>query len=287
MNTVLIYNNYPTVVINGSIINAFEYYFAALEHNSNMSLCLINFNRNYLEYLFKIVEDRYYLSDLNWKKNILLLDKNRNLIKHGFDKVLVLDYSTIKFTRYFIRAKNLIVLSEYYTDDPEYIYNKKQYNAKYWGEMPFVYKDYDYRMKMLFNRFKPLKKVKNNLFISFGPIIRKNTDIIEKQDIDENIKNKIKKCGIDQNKNIFFKTDNHVDSFFEEFNEFLYIKRENSFFDTAPRIFVECCFYNKKIHYINDQEIKDGSYYRYNDILKKGYDNRTLTKEDEIIQQLI
>jgi hypothetical protein len=61
----------------------------------------------------------------------------------------------------------------------------------------------------------------------------------------------------------------------------------NKWFDPHPRLFLECTFYNKEIRYYNKYDIKDGSYYRYIDVMLRGIDDRTLSKDDEIVRQFI
>jgi hypothetical protein len=39
--------------------------------------------------------------------------------------------------------------------------------------------------------------------------------------------------------------------------------------------------------YFNNYEIKDGSYYRYKDLLENGLEKRILSKDDEIVQLFI
>lgn len=82
------------------------------------------------------------------------------------------------------------------------------------------------------------------------------------------------------------KAKKHKENLFENFTHYVYC-HANKWFDPHPRLFLECTFYDKKIIYNNLFDIKDGSWYRYNDIIKNGIEGRTLTRDDEIIGQLI
>ena len=132
---ILLCNNYPKIVINGAIIDVFEYYFAILEHNKNIKLYLIDFTDEFTNHLISLMEERYYLDDLKWKENIVHI-KRFNIITHIFEKVLIIDYSTISRLKGLLRSKEIIVISELYTDDPNYFMGTDKYNIKYYGEMP-------------------------------------------------------------------------------------------------------------------------------------------------------
>jgi hypothetical protein len=166
-----------------------------------------------------------------------------------------------------IRVKDLIVLSEKKTEDPEFFFSKDLYPVTYYGEMPFHYRDKNYRMKMLFNRYKKLKTVEPGIFISSPHNDSKR--FIQTLNLPD--------------KPIIFKTRNHKKNLFEQFDTFLYYHADK-WFDPHPRLFVESAFYGKQIYYFNIPNVLDGSFYRYHDVLEHGITGRTLDKYDELVQ---
>ena len=254
--------------LNGAVIDAFEYYIKILENNPHFRLIIIDGLD--FEPLYEVFENRYFLDDINYRDNIMFVTRN-DLIYMNFDKVLVLDYSTIKETRGLLHAKEIIVISDLYTDNPLFMYDKKLNKVTYYGEMPFVYKDVQYRMKCLFCRFKRLHRLKEGYYIN-SP---RNEDF-----------SFVNKLEINHTLPIYYKQDDHVNNFFELFHCYIYY-HANTYFDPHPRLFLECMFYKKSILYYNERAIKDGSYYRYRDLYENGLDDRRLNKNDEIVRLFI
>jgi hypothetical protein len=274
---VLLCNGYPSITINGAIIDVFEYYFAILEHNKDVKLYLIDFDNQFKDYLINLMEERYYLDDLKWKENIVQI-KRFNIVKYQFGRVLIIDYTTIKKLRGILKAKHLdiiteiTVISDLHTDNPEYMFRKDLYNVTYYGEMPFVYKDVQYQMKLLFDRFKPLGDVQEGYYIQAPG--NKQANALP------SILNLNRKFPI------YFKQEKHMKNLFEHFTSYIYY-HSNDYFDPHPRLPVESCFYKKQVMYYNQQKIKDGSYYRFKDLNDHGIKNRFLNKDDEIVRLFI
>lgn len=255
--------------LTGSIINAFEYFFAILEHNPDVKLVLLDAEQSHVDNFISVMKDRYDLKGLDYDKNIIRLPL-RMLLRRKFGKALVIDYSTINKTRGLLVAQDLIVICEKNTNDPEYMYNKNLYNVKYYGEMPFQCKDLDYRMKMLFNRYRTIDPPNRAIYIN-SPL-NKRIDYIFRLPL--------------PNKKVILKLRQHITNLFQQFDTYVYY-HANKWFDPHPRLFVECFFYNKDIMYFNKHDIKDGSYYRYIDVMLRGTEDRTLSKDDEIVRQFI
>jgi len=289
MKAVILHAKIPK--INGAVIDAFEYYIAILEHNPQVRLLLLDAKRGIMQSFIDTFENRYVLDDLDWKKNIWVMPRS-SLLKQNFEKVLVLDYSTIYHTRGLLKGEitvinelhleddefpieaddkpKLIVLSDKHTDKPEFMYSKKLYDVTYYGEMPFVYKDKEYNMKILFDRFKPLRKVTPGIYIN-SPM-NKDYSFVEQLDLPD--------------KPIIYKSDEHMENLFEHFDTYVYWHAAK-WFDPHPRLFLECMFYDKDIMYFNEPGWKDGSYYRIEDMKVNGLGGRFLRKDDEIVQQFI
>jgi len=276
MNAVLLCNAYPHKTVSGAIIDAFEYYFAILEHNPEMRMILIDFNVEFKQYLFNIIEERYNLDDLNWKDNIENI-RRFNIVHYVFEKVLILDYTTINRLRGILKAgeidviTEITIISDLHTDNPEYMFRKDLYNVTYYGEMPFVYKDTPYRMKLLFDRMRKIDGTRKGYYINSPG--NDNYNFIEE-------------LNLDRNRSIYFKQTDHFKNLFEFFDRFIYY-HANKYFDPHPRLFLECAYYGKKIFYYNPYDVRDGSYYRFNDLNDRGLSDRFLNKDDEIVKLFI
>lgn len=263
----------------GSVIDVIEYYLTARQYSKDVYLAFFPYNNEtlYHDYRSKIIDlikSKYLNLPDNFENNILKI-KKFDLPKIRPDKLIIFDWGSIPRLKGFLAfAHKLIIISE--LSEPEYMVDKNKYNVVYYGEMPFVYKDYPYRMKFAFDLYPRLKQVKKGLYIN-SP----NNDYLQ----DKNILSYLNNFQYEENQ-IFKKSGTHKDNLFEHFDHYLYY-HANKYFDTHPRLFHECYFYNKKITYVNEYNIKDGSYYRYQDLLKTGLENRILGEGDEIIQELL
>ena len=274
MKNVVLFYIYKPLEITGSTINAIEYFLAIFEHNPDIKLVLINGDEVVRDMFINLAESRYDIDDLDYKDSIICLSKIK-MARLIFDKVLVVDFETIKETRDLLHAKELIVIQEKHTDQEEYTFdNINSPKILLYGEMPWQVKDVQYQMKMLFHRFKLLNKVESGLYIN-SP---RNKDY-------NSINSFIKKLGI-SNKPIIHKSRKHLDNMFEHFDIYLYY-HANTWFDPHPRLFHECLFYNKEIIYENPNRIKDGSFYRFNNMVNYGLQGRILNKNDEIVRRFI
>ena len=263
-------------IINGSFIDAIEYFLAIFENNKNTDLIFVGKIGSDRNDIINLIRDRYNLEGLTDWEDRVFFKKHYDLMKMKFKRVLIVDYTTIKMTKGLIRSEEIHVIVERYTEKKEYMFSKNTSNVTYWGEMPFEYREKEYRMKFLFDRIKKPEKVEDRVFLTFGPII-------DSTGYPEKIKSEkyLKDLGI--NKEVFLKRTSSTEKFFEKFSTLVYIKTESSNWDTHPRIFVECSFFGKEIIYLNDLGIKDGSYYRYHDVLENGVKGRNLDKNDEIV----
>ncbi len=275
MNAVLFYV-VPTFRLTGSTINAIEYFLAGFEHNPELELILLNGTKAFRRKLLKLINERYNMEGFTHVLHNIVCRKKFDLPSMKFDNVLILDYMTVNQVKGIIRAKNIMVISEKYTDNREYWLDKSLYNVTYYGEMPFHYKDIQYRMKCLFDRFKPLKNVKKGTYINAPRL----------ENFEEVMNNLAYLATLLPQPFIFKSKTKPEENLFEQFTHYLYY-HANKWFDPHPRLFLECRFYDKVITYKNPYEIKDGSWYRYNDLLENGLWDRTLCRSDTIIRQLI
>ena len=254
--------------LTGSTINAIEYFLAGVEHNPELKLYLVNGKTRFKKAILKLMSERYVLDGLNIS-NIECIRASKLLTKR-IDTALVVDYMTISKTKGLMNCEKIIVISEKHTSNPRYFYDKNRYNVEYYGEMPFHYKDHDYRMKCVFDRYKPLRNVRVGTYVNSPRNMH-----LDQVDL----------SGFPQP--AFFKSKNTPkENLFENFTHYVYL-HANAWFDPHPRLFLECAFYDKTMDYINDFGIEDGSYYRWNDLQKNGLKDRTLTKDDDIICQMM
>ncbi len=268
-DSAIIYHTYNNR-LNGSIINVFDYFLCAYEHNPDIKLIFLNGTKEYVDHFKRAIEDRYDLTGLDgYENNILILPKTR-LLRTKFGRVLLVDYGSIPPIKGLLVAKNMMIITEVLPFWNDFILNKDLYNVTYYGEMPFHYWDKEYRMKMLLSRMKPLKNVQSGIFVNSPH----NHDFSFIEDLDL------------PDKPLVYKTRTHQDNLFELFDTYLYYHADK-WFDPHPRLFVECTYYGKEILYYNKLDIRDGSYYRYRDVMKNGIEDRDLSKDDEIIKQLI
>lgn len=271
----LIFNMFgSTEYVTGSLIDAFDYFLILKRVNKDIKFITyskILTKNKIIEHYKKLIKDRYEsIDDQNLIIDNLIVSKNRNeLLTTKFDKVLLLDYGTMKDIKNILQANKIIIISEAYTDNKEYFIDPQLKNVIYYGEMDFEYRDINYRMKIPFNLYKKLNTVDDKIFIN-SP---KNPYL-------ENLKDVL---NIDWKK-AFFKLPKHKENLFESFNHFIYY-HNNTYFDPHPRLFLECKWYNKTMEYHNPHKIKDGSWYRWNDLQENGLLDRELTEDDEVIQE--
>jgi hypothetical protein len=273
VNVILFYVT-PSFRLTGSVLNALEYFIEANSYNSNVELVLVNGTPIFKKNILQIAKERYDLGMFGTMglKNHITSVRKANLVAHKFDTVLVLDYMTISHTRGLLNAEKILVISEKYTSDPEYFFKKDLYNVEYYGEMPFHYRDHEYRMKMLFDQYKPLKKVEEGTYINSPHNGILDIELLDRYDLPTPF--------------IFKSKTNHKENLFEKFTHYVYYHADK-WFDPHPRLMLECAFYEKELFYINPIDRQDGSWYRWKDLQENGLKDRVLSKDDEIIRQLI
>lgn len=268
-DSAIIYYVY-NAALNGSILNAYEYFLCAYEHNPDIKLIFLEADDECIDHFTRTIKDRYVLDGLeDFEENVITMPR-KNLLRSRFGRLLALDYGSMDKLKGLVCTKELLIITEVMPHQERLIFSKKLYPVTYYGEMPFHYWDEKYRMKFLFDRYKPLSKVDEAIYLN-SP---ENDDLsfLEKIDIPD--------------KPILVKERFHKNNLFELFDTYVYY-HANKWFDPHPRLFLECAYYEKDIYYFNEHNVKDGSYYRYNDLQERGLEDRFLTKEDEIIRRMI
>jgi len=271
----------------GSLFDAIEYFLIIQQFNKDFKILLspfyvgaykqefkrnsnLSLNDHLLSEVFKIINARYIIDDPSCFDNIEIIDLNKLILTHDFNKVLLLDMATPKkLKKSFIRAKEVHIITELTTE--EYFYTSKHNKVVYHTEMPFCYSDIPYTIKFAFDLYKPINKFKESLYVNYP----KKDPLKEEQ---------IKELVLSFNKPLFSK--NYQENFYnlhELFNEYVYIKSD-AWFDTHPRLFHECKFYGKPFYYHNFLNVKDGSYYRYYAAKEESWKDRNLDKNDTIVK---
>lgn len=284
------YTNYVPKLV-GSLFDAIEYYLIIREYNKDFKLFISPFYVGENKLLHKknnpigtcesiilntikdIVDAKYDVNDDTYLDNIEIIDLNKIILTHSFDKLLLLDMATPrKIKKSFVRAKEVHILTEKTTE--EYFYTSKHNKVIYHTEMPFCYSDISYNMKFAYDLFKPINNFKNTLYVNYAKK-------------DYKLEPELVELVNSYNKPIFEKIygQNHY-NLHELFDEYVYIKSDR-WFDTHPRLFHECKFYGKQFYYHNFLNIKDGSYYRYHAAKEESWKERNLTKNDSIVMEMI
>ena len=256
--------------LNGSILNAYEYFLCCYQFNKDIKLIFLEGTQEAIKHFTRTVKDRYNLEGIeDFEKNVICIPR-KALLRSRFNRVLALDYGSMDKLKGLLCAKEILIITEVMPHQKELIFNKRLYPVTYYGEMPFHYWDKSYRMKFLFDRYRPIKKYESSI----------NLNSPENKDISF-----LKEIKL-PDKPIIIKERFHKDNLFELFDTYVYY-HANKWFDPHPRMILECAYYKKEILYFNKYNIKDGSYYRYIDLQERGLEDRTLTKEDEIVRKLI
>lgn len=274
----------------GSVIDAIEYFLVSYLYNSNSYLIIVHVTNEphcntYKDKLVSLINNRYdypISSDI-YSNNILVMNQIQ-LVRTKLKTAVLLDWGTIPRIRGLVNSDNTIIISE--LSDDVFMLDKNKYNnLSYYGEMPFVYKDYQYNMKFAFDFYRKIPddvEIPNNVYINAPDSNAANSDITKNKEIMDYLNNHSEL----KDKSILMKSTKHLNNMFHHFNSYLYYNT-GEYFDPHPRLFHECYFYGKKLYYENPKEIKDGSYYRWNDLQVNGLKNRVLDKNDEIIQVLM
>lgn len=260
----------PSVPINGSIIDAFEYFFAIYELNKNFKMIILGFSDRNKKEIDELLNDRYNLKGIeNFWNNIIPM-RLRDILKVKIDKALILNYETAMKLKGLINCNKIVVICETTDKNRNANLNRDIYNVTHYGEMPFDDFDIQYNLKILLHRFKSIKKCDKAIYINSPE--NSNKSFIDTLDI--------------EGKKIIFKERKHLNRMFEKFETYIYY-HANKWFDPHPRLFIECSFYQKEIFYFNEYGIKDGSYYRYKDLCENGIEHRFFNSDDEILREFL
>jgi hypothetical protein len=270
--------------INGALLDVLEYYFRSQALRKSTQLILI-IKRGRVEDIYRIIEDRYNLPpDFNYKKNIFLMESEYKLIYHKFDNILILDYGTTGVLSYTLANHYHLI----YDHDKRYIEKYKTWmekkNFTVYNEMPFGMGNIQYKMKFLFEwyKFKESEQCEPNCLI--------NASGKSSSELDRALKLTDKRLlitgdsFIEENERIRV-LRKHPNNFFDLWDTYMYI-HDGKYFEPRCRLLMEAYFMGKNIIYNNIYGVRDGSWYRYKELIHNGLDKRWFEKDDPIMEVL-
>lgn len=150
-----------------------------------------------------------------------------------------------------------------------------------------------YYQKIYFDRFKKYSEFENNAymttvsklmpssyeFINFIiPHIKSKNKLYVTYTMNRDVNVSIYDCD-----KIVYK-DNAILEFQKKFDTYIYFHK--GYMDPHPRMFHECEFYKKEFVYINLENIKDGGYFRHQDVLKNGLKNISMKSDDLLLNDV-
>ena len=288
--------------LNGAVIDAVEYFLYMKSIGVDIKLCVFNrFNKLYsphVEKLHELIKDRYDI-DFDYVDDIKYYERTWEFVKERFNTVLILDRMTAETFPLF-NAEKVVFFHDYSVRmGTEELYDKMSgfQHIKIYHEMPFAITcKYSRKtnLKMAFSLYKKRDKVDDNYFmnlLSKGEIwdIQNALSEIENDKylfVTYKKEDAAKLLKIRDHRLVMW--DMHPSDFFSKFGTYIYI-HDGHYFDPRPRMFHECAFYGKKIKYVNHHGIKDGSWYRYQEVLNdpEAVKKRTLCPDDIIIREFL
>lgn len=275
----LIYYGYNLKIINGSVIDTFEYFYTAWEQENNIKFILIGANLESLNFIKDFIQKRYNIDTCVLDSIIGL--KVRDFIINKFTSIYCSDSNTMQMfnNNLPLQSKYKHIITEF--NDDKFVFKNRE-GVIYYSEMDQnrIPGDEYYYTKMRFDIIKAPSFHK--------PILYVNAPKYGSNKFNDNIKF-LKHIQQTLNKNnlkkYITKGPGNTPNIFEEFSHYLYIKTKN-WEDPRPRMFHECYYFNIPIEYYNIYN-KDGSYYRYHELIQNGLENRFLNKNDTIIQRIL
>jgi hypothetical protein len=254
--------------INGTLFYCFEY-FVFLNQYQDTEFWLFDITDKKLQYIKEIFKNKY-----DFDTELLSKIKRVNLkdFKKTHEKAIILDNRTYHNLRLFLSDTEVLWQK---TDNPSFNFSIDKTSEKdtLFGSYHFHKYEIEQHLQFHFDIYKPLRKTKNQIYISSLSI-----------DKDKVVKI-LQTRGIFLDNKIFFKdTTNHKENLFEEFNTFLYLKNDS--LDTNNRLIVESYYYNKNIILVDDKQ-DDSSFQRLQELNEYGIEYFRLSLKNKLIQKYL
>lgn len=266
--------------VNGALLDVLDYYLKSQQLRKGTNLFLI-IKRGSFEDIERIIKDRY-LFRFDYKHNLTILSSEYKLIYYKFNNVLIMDYGTTGVLPYTLANHYHLV----YDHDERYILNYLKYikrpNFTVYNEMPFGYGGY-YKLKFPFDLYKPLEyPSKKYCYINASGKSKSELETALKL-----TKKKIMITGdptIEETRRIKVYRK-HPENFFSLWDTYMYI-HDGKYFEPRCRLLMEAYYYKKNIIYHNTYRVKDGSWWRFKELVDQGLEDRHLTEDDELMEVL-
>lgn len=261
MRTIL-YNFLEHKKINGSLFYCFEYYVFCRDQGHDVEFVIYNI----LDVDFVIIKQLFserYVFNLQYLSGLRQLNSIKDL--HALDsiKTLILDVHT--FERTFSFIQNDIVC---FSNECNRKKRSSTKNVKYFGSYSYQSFDEEAELKLNFNIFRPLSKVKKDSIFISSP---------HKQDV--LLPDKY------QGRSFFVKDNNkHYENLFENFSTLYYC---HGGLDTDNRLIPECFFYETEVVLELNNFPVDSVQIRYDKIKKYGVEVYNLTAEDPMLMEFL
>lgn len=232
--------------LNGSLFYCFDY-----ANFLKTKLYIVGVPNEDLSLVKRIFMEKYN-ADLNTVVPITLT----KLYQLKLDQTICLDIKSFYGLKEFLTGDIHV-----FSNEPHEMFRyKNDRTVTYYGS--YDYQDFDVfnYLKLNFDIFKPLVYDGIGTFVS-GPHIPK-----------------------EYKGDLYKKHDGGVGNIFELIDTLTYI---HTSIDTNNRIIPEAFYYNKHIEIVDEcPDLIDSITLRYNDIMKNGLGNYTLTKDDEIVKAI-
>ena len=265
--------------INGALIDAIEYYLYMKSINKDVKLCLIRTQYSTKkESIYSLIDDRYDIP-FDYKKGIIYYNSRSELLRQEFTNVLILDYTTVEHAP-IIRAEHIHIIYDHHKSKRR-IYNVLQGHdhITVYNEMPFGI-GVPYKMKFAFDLYRIPDRSQRRCYVNCA-----NKSYSELSRVELYTDKEIMITGYDGvTDSAVIAHKSHPKDFFSLFDTYAYI-HDGKYFEPRCRLLMECFYLDKHIIYDNEYDIKDGSYYRYEELLEKGVSERHFTPEDQIVKE--
>ena len=243
--------------INGTLFYCFEY-FVFLNKFNDTYYYIHKIDTKDLEFVKEVFKTKYDF-DHKLLDKIIPVNAISEIYKSQGNKNLCLDVLSFNSIHPFIQ--NNFYVFENGNSGGKYFKPQKSKikNIKYYGSYNYQQYEKYCTLKLNFDIFKKFEEpIEDNCFTSMGMV--KNTK-------DKNTKKS----------NVFI-------NIFEKYKRFKYI---HNILDANNRIIPECFFYKRELEFVDECKIIDSAVLRYEDCRKGNLKNYWLSKDDEIIQDIL
>ncbi len=225
--------------LNGSLIDAIEYFLFLKSYNANIELIIFDINNSNPQQLIKtLIQDRY---NINFEYNISYETKISAIVKYQCNNAMIVDHGTFNILPLAFKFNHLYLWYEYENEITHQKYidiDKKLKNLTVLNDMPFGYGEH-YNFKIASSLFK---KINDSKEVSLYNGLTRGVQNLEKV---KRISKYPLQVRYDKPIKLFDVLLEHPKNYWESFSELIYYNI--SYFDPRPRCFHECKFYKKEV----------------------------------------